>query len=495
MTLTRETMLDRMLASDATYDGRFITGVVSTGIYCLPSCRARKPRPENVVFHATPAEARACGLRPCRRCCPDDFYTGHDHEERRVERLAVNVTRDPGAYRDVNALAMAAGVSASKLHDLFRTYLHTTPAEYLARSRVRAARHALLASARPAAAIAFEVGFESLSAFNDNFRKYGAITPAAFRRWPRGAALELILPEAYPRAAVLRFLGRDAVSLTERVAGDRYEAGLRVGGTNAHVHVTLEERVARCVLTADTTLDAEQRVRAHDALLGLLGLHVDPAKFEAQAVRDARMAALLTGQRGLRPLLLPDPWDALVWAIVGQQVTFSFACALRRRLVERWGTPTAANLSVPPSPTALARLDVVDLVPLGFTRARAACLVGAARAVASGALPLDALREGPATRIERALRALPGVGPWTAHYVLMRGFGFLDCVPTGDSALAAALQRCYGLPGRPSHADAARLMAAFAPYRSLATFHLWRHAHQVPSSGAFTNAPNDSETS
>ena len=90
MSLTRKMMLAWMLAADRASDGEFITGVLTTGIYCLPSCKARKPKPENVVFYHTTEGARAAGLRPCKRCRPDDFSrpsAASDGPEGRPQRV------------------------------------------------------------------------------------------------------------------------------------------------------------------------------------------------------------------------------------------------------------------------------------------------------------------------------------------------------------------------------------------------------------------------
>ena len=99
MMLSREQMVEHMLTSDKAFDGKFIVGVKTTGIFCLPSCHPpRKPKPDNVVFYATPAEARAAGLRTCKLCHPDDFYLGYDMGEALVEKLVAAVALDPGAF-------------------------------------------------------------------------------------------------------------------------------------------------------------------------------------------------------------------------------------------------------------------------------------------------------------------------------------------------------------------------------------------------------------
>lgn len=150
------------------------------------------------------------------------------------------------------------------------------------------------------------------------------------------------------------------------------------------------------------------------------------------------------------------------------------AFLLRRRLIARTSAEVGDGLYAPPAAPAIARLEPDDLVALGFSRAKASYLIGAARAVVDGTLPLRDLSRSPATRIERTLRSIRGIGPWSAQYVLMRSYGFQDCVPVGDVGLTASLQRFFALAARPGKDETLALMRRFSPYRSLATFHLWQ---------------------
>jgi 3-methyladenine DNA glycosylase/8-oxoguanine DNA glycosylase len=179
--------------------------------------------------------------------------------------------------------------------------------------------------------------------------------------------------------------------------------------------------------------------------------------------------------------LAATPFEALTWAIVGQQINVRFAVSLRRALVELAGraVPGGGGLLVHPTPEAVAALEPAELTKLRFSRSKAEYLVGMARRVADGSLPLDALGQGSAQAAEAALKAVRGLGPWTARYTLLRGFGFADCAPVGDSGLGTGLQRFLGLAERPDAKETDRLMAAFAPHRSLATCHLWASLNEV----------------
>src|ERR1700750_2472092 len=108
---------DRSHARQGKFDGKFILGVMTTGIYCLPSCAARPPKPENVRLFTSEAQASAAGLRACKRCRPDLYYKGEDENVALFAGLTERVTAAPESFADAGALAKAAGVSATKLGD------------------------------------------------------------------------------------------------------------------------------------------------------------------------------------------------------------------------------------------------------------------------------------------------------------------------------------------------------------------------------------------
>jgi AraC family transcriptional regulator of adaptative response / DNA-3-methyladenine glycosylase II len=146
MHMTHASMYARLLASDASCNGRFFTGVLTTGIYCLPACKARKPRPENVKFFPTCAAARAAGLRPCKKCHPDDFARGADPVREDVETLVGEIRRDPGAFADARAVVLRSGFGTTRLFELFRQHFQSTPADLLTRARLTAAKVQLLST-------------------------------------------------------------------------------------------------------------------------------------------------------------------------------------------------------------------------------------------------------------------------------------------------------------------------------------------------------------
>lgn len=480
MSLTRHAMLTRARARDARYDGRFLTGVLSTGIYCLPSCPARRPRAENVRFYDTAREARAAGLRACLRCRPDDFLDGRDPDADLARRIASAAMERPSEHADAAGVGRAFGVGSTRLNALFRRHYHMTPAAFLQRARLDTARAMLLRRTHSVLDAALEIGYESLSAFNDAFRRHHAVTPGRVRSLRGTDAFVLSLPPRYRAEEILAHLARDPESPTERRAGGRLGRAVRLPGGIALLHLEIGDGEARCRIETDHPIHPDDAPDAHLIALRLMGLRLDPDPFERRVRRVARLAPLVRRRPGLRLPLAPEPFETLVWSIVGQQIHLGLAFTLRRALLDLCGAPAPGGLTAHPLPGDVARLGYADLTRRKFSRRKAEYLIDTARLVHGGDLPLDSLSAEPAGEIERRLLAVRGIGPWSAHYMMMRGLGLADCVPAGDSGLRTALRRFFGLD-RPPDADEVRtLMEPFAPHRSLATAHLWASLGDEP---------------
>lgn len=469
--MTRETMLERFYARDRGSNGRFITGVLTTGIYCLPSCTARKPLPENVRFFGSEDEARSAGLRPCRRCRPDHFYQQYDPDVHLLETLAADIRRAPASFADAAALVTASGIGTTKLNALFRRHFHATPAAFLARERVTAACRSLAGGATVTDA-AYAAGFESLSAFHLNFRRLTGLTPGEYRALGTSPSFTIALPDGFRVDTVLGYLGRDPASVIERVRANELAKAMRLSDLPAVLRMRFDADAAACTVDAADPLAAEGMREAHAAAVRMLNLASDPSAFERQVGRQPELARLIAPRRGMRIPLTATPWECLLWAIVGQQVNLPFAYALRTEVAELAGEPAGDGLRAHPTPEAVAALEYEDLTARRFSRRKAEYVIDTARLIASGDLRIDGERE-MATVVERRMLEVRGLGPWSVQYFLMRGCGFADCVPVGDAGLTAALQRFHSLDHRPGPAETLELMEPFAPFRTLGTYHLW----------------------
>ena len=461
---------DRAEARAGRFDGKFLIGVLTTGIYCLPSCPTHPPKPENVRLVKTEAEALALGLRACKRCRPDLFYRGEDENVSLFEGLVERVRAVPGEYRGVPDLAKACGVKGTKLGDLFRVHAHLTPAAWLRREHVRAAAQQLLESDDKVVDIGFASGFESESVFHRQFVALTRMTPGAYRALKGASVWLLQLPAGYRAQEILAYHGRDPESPSERVEGRRIFKALATGDGPTVLEIAFEADGAWCRAHAERRLSVETMAHLHRASLRMLGLTNEVTAFESRAARDPRFAPFVTRRRGLRVPLTATVFDGLCWAIIGQQVNVKFAGALRREILQ-FGEP-AGDLIAHPSPERVADIGAALLAKRRYSRSKAEYLIGAAQAVAENRIPVETIADRSAVAAETSLKGVRGIGHWTARYIMLRA-GFADAAPVGDSALAAALARIHAMAERPKHEEAERLMAEFAPHRSLATMHLW----------------------
>jgi AraC family transcriptional regulator of adaptative response / DNA-3-methyladenine glycosylase II len=381
------------------------------------------------------------------------------------ESLVERVTADPSAYPNSAAVARSAAITVKKLDELLRHHAHLTSQSWLRRLRIRKAAAALLSTRRKPAEIAADSGYDNEAQFEAEFLDEMRMTAAAYRALGRAQSFRIPLPAGYRAGEVLAYHARDPEGLTERSEGNQIWKALPTADGPVVMQLTLDSALVSIQVHSDRRIGAASMAELHNDALHMLGLVNQIEQFERQH------AAFVKPRRGLRLPLIPRGFDALCWAITGQQINLSFAGALRRALIRLAGEKVG-NMITHPTAQALANVGVPALTALRYSGSKARYLIDAAGAVASGELDIENITLGSAVAAEATLLAQRGVGIWTARYVLMRR-GFADSAPVGDSALATALQRVHELPERPDARGTERLMSRFAPNRSLASMHLW----------------------
>jgi AraC family transcriptional regulator of adaptative response / DNA-3-methyladenine glycosylase II len=470
-------------ARDARFDGRFVTAVVTTGVYCRPSCPVPPPKRRNVRFYATAAAAQHAGFRACKRCRPDASPGSPEWDVRAdVVARAMRLIADGAVDRvGVGGLASELGYSERHLRRQLVGELGVGPLELARAQRAQTARTLLETTGAPITEVAFAAGFGSLRQFNATMRAVFDLTPTELRRRARrgrgsqAGDLALRLPFRAPldAPALLAWLSARAVPGVEEVAGEVYRRSLRLPHGPGVVELAFEPAHVLCRLWLEDLRDLTPAVRR---CRRLLDLDADPRAVAEHLGADPLIGPLVEAAPGLRVPGNPDGAELAVRAVLGQQISVPAARTSAGRLVaehgERLAHPRGAVTALFPAPAVLAALAPERLA---MPRARADALVGLCRAVAGGELRLDA----GADRLEarRALLGLPGVGPWTAGYVAMRALGDPDVFLAEDLGVRHALRRLSG-PDDPRRARA--LAAAWAPWRSYATQQLW----QAPAASA-----------
>jgi len=471
-------------ARDARFDGRFFTGVTSTGIYCRPVCAVRTPRRENCRFFALAAQAEHAGFRPCLRCrpelAPQALAWSVQDAGAILVRQALRLLDTPQAGSPLEGGALVAqlaarlGVSDRHLRRLFEAALGISPLQYLQTRRLLAAKQLLTDTRLPVTQVALASGFASVRRFNAAFVQHYGLNPTQLRHAGpadagRSRPVRLGYRPPYDPAALLAFFAARQIPAVE--AADalalRRTARLACGGAEHTGWLETAFDTARSLVAlsvSDSLLPVLPQVIAR--VRAMLDLDADPAA----------IAAVLHGDfpegDGLRVPGCFDGFELAVRAVLGQQITVAAARTLAQRLVERFGTPIETPWPglnrLFPAPAVLAAAEGEALGQLGIVRQRQAAIVALARAVDTGQLALHAHADVPTTTA--ALCQLPGIGDWTAQYIAMRALRWPDAFPSGDVALHKAL----GVQGTRQPARAAAEAAqAWRPWRSYAVVRAW----------------------
>ena len=490
VTLDRDVCYRALQARDARFDGRLFVAVRTTGIYCRPICPARCPKLENVVFYRSAAAAQEAGFRPCLRCRPESSpdlaaWRGTSSTVSRALALIADGALD-GDDADVEQLALRLGIGARQLRRLFEKHLGASPIAVAQTRRVLFAKQLIHETRMRMVDVAFAAGFGSLRRFNETFRRLYGRAPSTLRRQgsPRAASggdrsgitltLSYVAPYDWP--AIIGFLAARAIPGVEVVEADGYQRTIELDGCHGTVEVTPvtgRDALAVTIRFAD--------LRVLPTIVGrirrVFDLGADVGAIAAHLAKDPWLAPLVTARPGLR---LPGAWDGFemaVRAVLGQQITVTAARRLAGKLVAAHGEPLAqAGEHVAPGLTAVfprpERLAAVDLASLGMPRARAAALSALATAVAT-----DSRMFHPDADLDAAvarLRALPGVGEWTAQYIAMRVLREPDAFPAADIGLLRAMSAADGT--RPTPAALLTRAEAWRPWRAYAAQHLWSSA-------------------
>lgn len=456
---------------DRRFVGRFVMGVTSTGIYCRPGCPARLPAQRNVRFFASAAAAEGDGFRPCRRCRPETApgtpaALGTSATVARALRLIDDGALDDGS---VATLADRLGMTDRWLRALFAEQLGASPHAVAASRRAHLARRLLEHSSAPLEDVALAAGYRSARRMRAELTRVFQAAPSRLRgRVSRDAPLVLRLPARMPfePAPILAFLAARALPGVEQVSADTYRRTVALPAGAAVVTLRADEAGVTLEAPAEAAAALPQWVTRATRVFDL---DADAAAIAAHLAEDRALARALAGGT----VRVPGAWDGFevaVRALLGQQVSVAAARTLAARLVARAGTPlprpSGGLTHLFPTPAQVAALPAQAF---GVPRARAEALRALARAVESGALTLAPGADASAAR--EALLALPGVGPWTADYLLMRALGEPDALPAGD----LALQRAMAVRGRrPNAREVLARAERWRPWRAYALIALWR---------------------
>jgi AraC family transcriptional regulator, regulatory protein of adaptative response / DNA-3-methyladenine glycosylase II len=472
-------------ARDARFDGRFFTGVTSTGIYCRPVCRVRTPKRENCLFFGHAAQAESAGFRPCLRCRPElaphSIAWSIQDASSILAQQAVRLLDEPEAWRgeppSIEGLSQRMGVSDRHLRRIFEAQFGVSPVQYLQTRRLLTAKQLLADTRLPITQVALISGYASVRRFNAAFAGHYGLNPTQLRR-QHGAsdtgalAIRLAFRPPYDIAAMLGFFAARCIRGVEQADTKRLARTLAVeSGGKLHqgwIEARFEADRHQLLLRVSDSLREVLPLVIH-RVRAAFDLDADP-----QAINSVLHDSFPAGD-GLRVPGAFSGYELAVRAVLGQQITVAAARTLAQRLVDRFGeaieTGDAALSRLFPQPQVLARAEGDALGQIGIVRQRQAAIVGIARAVHEGHLQLHGGADVAATITQ--LKQLPGIGEWTAQYIAMRVLRWPDAFPAADVALHKAL----GVSQAAQPAKAAQAASQpWKPWRSYAVIRAWAGA-------------------
>ncbi|HEY3685839.1 MAG TPA: AlkA N-terminal domain-containing protein [Streptosporangiaceae bacterium] len=472
-----EQCLRAVRSKDARFDGWFFIAVVTTRIYCRPSCPVVPPKPENMRFYPSAAAAQQAGFRACKRCRPDaspgspEWNVRADAVARAMRLIADGVVDREG----VPGLAARLGYSTRQVNRQLIAELGAGPLALARAQRAQTARLLIETTALPMGDAAFAAGFASIRAFNDTVRQVFALTPTELRRRAsRGGrtaapgALSLRLPFRAPLCPDNLFghLVATAVPGVEEWRDGAYRRTLRLPHGHGVAELTPHADHVACRLSLGDLRDLPIAI---NRCRGLLDLDADPVAVDDLLREDPDLRPHVDKDPGRRVPRTVDGFEFAVRAVIGQQVSTAAARTHAARLVTAHGEPVddpAGGLThLFPDAAALADLDPDTLA---FPDTRKTTLRTLVAALADGGIDL-----GPGADRERArarLAELPGVGPWTIETIAMRALGDPDAFVASDLGIRLAARE-LGMPTTPGALT--RRAARWRPWRSYAVQYLW----------------------
>jgi AraC family transcriptional regulator, regulatory protein of adaptative response / DNA-3-methyladenine glycosylase II len=472
----RERCVRAVRSKDARFDGWFFTAVLTTGIYCRPSCPVVPPKPENMTFYPSAAACQQAGFRACKRCRPDTS-PGSPAWNQRADLVArtMRLIADGVVDREgVPGLAARLGYSTRQIERQLLAELGAGPLALARAQRAQTARLLIETTALPMAEIAFASGFSSIRTFNDTVHDIFALSPSELRsRLPRNTViapgvLGLKLPFRAPLNPDNLFghLAATAVPGVEEWRDGAYRRTLRLPYGHGIVALSPQTDHIACRLTLSDMRDlpvAISRCRR------MLDLDADPVAVDDQLRTDPLLAPLVDKAPGRRVPRTVDEAEFAVRAVLGQQVSTAAARTHAARLVAAHGEPVedpeGGLTHLFPAPESLAAVDPESLAMPRSRRTTFTTLVGR---LADRTLHLGVESDWEESRAR--LLALPGFGPWTVDVIAMRALGDPDAFLPTDLGIRRAAQE-LGLPSTPAALTARA--AAWRPWRAYAVQYLW----------------------
>lgn len=282
------------------------------------------------------------------------------------------------------------------------------------------------------------------------------------------------LPTGFRQQDILTFHGRDKLEVSERVTPNSLQKALILNNSPSLLSLKFINGQVSYSLQIDDARDVIGLNEVTTLIRHMLGFNQAIEEFEQTYANHPFIGAMVRAQSGLRVPVSLSPYEALTWAIIGQQVSLSAAISMRRKFIKLANLPHSSGLYCYPSAAHVAQMSKENLREAGISQSKANALINVSEQVAIGTLPLDEwlYRNTSHEEISSTLSKIKGIGPWTINYTLLRGYGWLDGSLHGDAAVRRAIRGLMSLTEL-TEKEAEHWLKAFSPWRALLAAHLW----------------------
>ncbi|XPV76128.1 MAG: DNA-3-methyladenine glycosylase 2 family protein [Desulfovibrio sp.] len=471
---------------DRHYDGKFFFGVKTTGIFCRPSCPSPKAKEENVLYFTSVFDALNQGFRPCRRCKPDvhvEYYNGNIRGTEIVQNAIKMISDGYLHYHSLVELADELEVSGRHLRKLFIENVGASPITIAKYHKAIFARKLLSSSKTTITDISIAAGFGSIRQFNDVFKEIFHMTPTEMRKKegneiPINNSTTLLLPYSAPFdfTQTIQFMNTRTIQGVEVITEDSYSRTFRTDHANGYLVV--KDNPEKCALELLIfSDDIKCYMEIHNKIRKVFDLDTDFSTMNIQFAKDKILKAGMTNNHVPRMPMAFEPFEFVIRAILGQQISVKAATTLAGRIAQK------ANMKCDESypegldyyfPTA-QEMTALDISDVGITKTRQNTIMNVVKGLLKNDFSLSTNQDFETFRKE--FIALKGIGEWTVNYVAMRGLGMVDSFPASDLGIIRAFTSGETTPTVKeieTHAEKWR------PYRAYATLCIWNSPASAP---------------
>lgn len=463
------------IGKDRNYDGQFFFAVKTTGIFCRPSCPSPIAKEENVIYTETMFKAIELGYRPCMRCRPDlelEYNNSYIPGSEAVQHALTLIYDGFLNYHSIENLASEVYLSERQLRKLFIDSIGLPPVKVGRYHKSIFARKMLLSSSDPVTDIAFASGFKSTRQFNSTYHEIFGESPTETRKKYSNknpsASLLLQYNGNFNFEQILEFMKPRLIKGIELIDGNTYMRTFRTAHTDGWISVS-DRSDANALELRINCEDVRCYMEIYYRVRKMFDLDTDFTLINKLFGDDPKLSLGMKNNQVPRLPAALDPFEFVIRAILGQQITVKAATTLAGRIAEAAGkecTEAPEGLSYYfPTPDELAQTNIAGI---GITKTRQQTIRNTTEAVSDGSVKLSANQSFD--KFHSAFTAVKGIGDWTINYTAMRGLGMKDAFPAADLGIIKAFTRDGQ---KPSIKEIITIAEKWRPYRSYATLCIW----------------------